>query len=152
MVLAGTISFMHCRSWSSRFALCAAVCALLLKSAVPMLAAGAAQMRGVPVAEVCAVYGVALPGASHEEHAGHTHHHADPSGHGGQGSHSATAHIGDHCALTALAALAVPDQAALAVTPSHAAVLHLASAKCTPFRDACATWAARLKQGPPALA
>ena len=76
-------------------------------------------MRGVLVAEVCAVYGVALPGASHDEHAGHAHHHADPSGHGDQGSHSATAHIGDHCALTALAALAVPDQAALAVTSSE---------------------------------
>jgi len=150
--MAGTIRRMSRRSWSSRFALWVAVCALLLKSAVPMLAAGAAQIRGVPVAEVCAVYGVALPGASHSEHADHAHHHADPSGHGDQGSHSATGHIGDHCALTALAALAVPDQAALAVTPSHAAVLHLASAKCTPFRDACATWAARLKQGPPALA
>jgi len=131
------------------------VCALLLKAAVPMFAAGAAQMRGVPVAEVCTVYGVALPGPSgsgRSEHAGHAHHHAEHSGHEDHSKHSAAAHSGDHCALTALAALAVPDTAMPAVTPAHAVVFQLPSATCTGFRDGCAAWAARLEHGPPALA
>ena len=148
----GTIFFMHCRSWSSRLALWAAVCALLLKAAVPMFAAGAAQMRGVSVAEVCTVYGVALPGASHHEHAGHAHQHAEHSGHDGHGSHSAAAHKGGACALTALAALAVPDTTALAAVPAHSSVSGVPSESRTAFRDACATWVARLKQGPPGVA
>jgi hypothetical protein len=117
-----------------------------------MFAAGAAHLRGVPVAEVCTVYGVALPGASHVEHSGHAHHHADGSSQHEHDSHSAAAHTGDHCALTALATLAVPGHAALVSAPPLAALSRLLPKTCTDCVDACATWAARLKHGPPALA
>jgi hypothetical protein len=137
-------------SWSSRVALWAAVCALLLKGAVPMFAAAAAGIRGVPVAEVCTVYGVALPKTPH---GGHEHHHAQQGqehpGHGEHGSHSPAEHTGDHCALTALAALAVPDAPALGVPSPHIAVSDAASARSINVRDASAAWAARLKHGPP---
>jgi hypothetical protein len=36
---------------------------LLLKSAVPLFASHAAHLQGKGVAEVCAIYGVALPAA-----------------------------------------------------------------------------------------
>ena len=56
--------------------------ALLLKAAVPMLASVAAGLQGKAVAEVCALYGVALPGATQTAPvatsdgvaAGHGHH------------------------------------------------------------------------------
>ena len=139
------------RSWLSRFALWAAVGALLLKAAVPLLAAGAAQMRGVPVAEVCTVYGVALPAASHKPHAHHAQHHAEHSGHEDRGSHSDESHSGDHCALTALAALALPDIATTTVAQAATAVADRPPAPWTALHDACALWVARLKHGPPAL-
>ena len=62
------------RSWT----IVLAVFALLLKAAVPMLASAAAHLHGVPVAQICDVYGVqtvvdaaADPHAGHEGHAGH---------------------------------------------------------------------------------
>ncbi len=141
------------RAWPTSFALWAAVGALLLKSAVPLLAAGAAQMRGVTVADVCPLYGVAMPGAAGSGHAGHAHHHPAPAGHDEHGSHSTDAHTGDHCALTALAALALPDLAAPGVTPAPSAAPERRSgATCAARRDACATWAAQLEHGPPARA
>jgi len=136
------------RSWSSRFALWAAVCALLLKAAVPTLAAGAAQMRGVPVAEVCTVYGVALPGSSPDEHAHHAHHHEHP-GDEDHSSHSAAAHVGDHCSLSALAALALQDAPEFALAPAHGAHTDVLPERSIVFRDASAAWAARLQHGPP---
>jgi len=142
---------------SSRFALWVAAGLLLLKSAVPMLAAAAAQMRGVSVAEVCTVYGVALPGVSqgtsHGEHAHHAHHHADAPQPEDHGSHSAAAHSGDHCALTALAALGVSAAGAWTAMPVRAATLTAAApSACRIGRDACAAWAAQLEHGPPFLA
>jgi hypothetical protein len=134
-------------SW--RFALWVAIGALLLKSAVPMLAAAAANMRGVAVAEVCAIYGVALP-PMHEHHAGHAHQHTD-SGHGDHGSHSAAEHT-DRCALTALAALALQDPVAPTIAHLPAAVSRVVSSRRVQCRDASATWMARLKHGPPPLA
>jgi hypothetical protein len=143
---------MLARSPSSRFVLWAAMCALLLKAAVPLLASVAAQARGVPVAQVCAVYGVALP-AAHDVHAGHHHHarHEGPST--GHDQHPLATHDGDHCALQGLAALALPDIGPAAIVPTgrvdtapprghaHAAAAH-----------DCAQWVARLKQGPPLVA
>jgi hypothetical protein len=140
-------------SRSSRVALWAAVCALVLKAAVPMLAAGAAQMRGVPVAEVCTVYGVALPSASQAGHAHHPHHHhGAQADHEDHSKHSATAHSGDHCALTVLAALAVPDIVPPTVAPGHAVAAVRVADRSVVFRDASAAWAARLQHGPPSLA
>ena len=136
-------------SLASRLAVWVAVCALILRAGVPLLAAGAAQLRGVPVASVCEVYGVAMPGASASQHAGHAHHHG---GHTSDGSHSDESHSGDHCALTALGTLATSSVTVHAVGQAHAIVPDLSVAACGVFPDACATWAARRKQGPPELA
>jgi len=135
----------------SQLALWAAVFALLLKAAVPMLAAGAAHARSVSVGEVCDVYGVALPASRGDQHIGHHHHHTEGPGHGDHGSHPAAGHD-EHCALTALAAFAVQEHAALTVAKSPAAIECVASWTHFPGRDAVATWRARLKQGPPAFA
>ena len=213
-------------SRSSHIALWAAIFSLLLKAAVPLLAATAAELRGVPVASVCAIYGVAMPalgggggGAAHGAHVGHIEHTgsaestphaehggdvaqaahaehsaqvehpahadpqerpahaphgsgaadaqpaapahaalhahagpADPASHPGDPTHADDKHGASHCALTALAALAVPDPAIAVVprvrddAPAHA--LNRAVA----FHDASAAWIARLKHGPPAAA
>ena len=100
---------MSAKSVSSRFALWAAVFALLLKAAVPMLAATAAHLRNVSVADVCPVYGVALPKPGSRDHQAGDLDHAGHAGHTDHSSHEVGAHAGDHCALTALGACAAPD-------------------------------------------
>ena len=146
---------MWTRRRSSRFVLWAAAFALLLKAAVPMLASAAAHMQGKSVAEICTVYGVALPGAAgaHEHHHHHAVHDASHDSHESHDSHALGAHGGDHCALSALAALALPDLQPAALPP--AVVRHVAPAPvhreaCA--RDDCGLWVARQKQGPPAFA
>jgi hypothetical protein len=130
------------------------MCALLLKAAVPLLASAAAAALDKSVAEVCTVYGVALPDPHAQDHAHHHHAHV---GHGAPGGHDDGSHVlahqGDHCALSALAALATstaphtsPPLPAGSVTPP--AITH-ATARAP---DTCALWVARLKHGPPALA
>lgn len=146
---------MSSRSWPSRFALWAAVFALLLKGAVPMFAAAAAHLQGVPVAEVCPVYGVSLasahqPHGSHDEHAHHHHAHDHRQGEDHKG-HELAAH-GDHCALTALASLAGPDDVEWAVAPAMHAVSAIPLHAADSVPDACARWVARLKHGPPTIA
>jgi hypothetical protein len=123
---------------SSRWALWVFAAALLLKSAMPLLASASAQMQGKALAEVCTVYGIAAaPGAEH----GHPSDHDQAPGHGA-----------DHCALTALTVLgttATPVLAAVAVVlPVVALPIALASRWA---HDTCATWVARLKHGPPTL-
>ncbi|HEX3138435.1 MAG TPA: DUF2946 family protein [Rhizobacter sp.] len=125
-------------SWSSRFALWAAVCALLLKAAVPMLASASAQAQGKAMVEVCTVYGVATVALDDQG--------PQPA------PEPASAHHGDHCALNALMALAVPDLAPLAVFTASQAAAPLLSYPLPQAPDACATWVARLKHGPPPLA
>jgi cobalamin synthase len=126
------------RPWSSRFALWAAVCALLLKAAVPMLATASAHAQGKALVEVCTVYGVAMV--------------ALPDSSTPPASDELAVHASDHCALGALVALAVPPTA----TPPFAATTGQASpapAHPSPQApDACATWVARLKHGPPTSA
>jgi len=143
------------RSWPSRFALWAAVCALLLKGAVPMFAATAAHLQGVPVADVCTVYGVSLASAkaqqgSHDEHA-HHHHAPDHGKTEDHSGHKLAAH-GDHCALTALASLAGPDDVDWAIAPVRHVVTTVRVHRTESAPDACALWVARLKHGPPAHA
>ncbi len=138
------------RSPSSRVALWAAVAALVLKSAVPLLASAAAELQGKGVAQICSIYGVDLATAP----AAHHHHHqhgqasgAEPAQH--DGGHRDTTHGSDHCALTALAA-GVADAAPVwqgGVGLSHA--IPLPELGCQVAHDACASWAARLKHGPP---
>lgn len=145
------------RSRTSRFASWAAVCVLLLNAAAPMLVAGAAQLRGVSAAEVCPLYGIAQLGGQHSRHAGMADHqrHSHHDGHDSQssGSHSGESHSGADCALTALAAFAVfdiasPTNAMSTCTSIPAHRFETSNA----FNDACATWVARLKHGPPAFA
>ncbi len=130
---------MNFRQPSSRWALWVFAAALLLKSAMPWLASASAQMQGKTLVEVCTVYGVSLVaqgGGATEPASDH------PSGHGSE-----------HCALTALTALAQLEPPALAPAPVllQGALPHRAHPS-SQAPDACATWVARLKHGPPAFA
>ncbi|MBL0728491.1 DUF2946 family protein [Piscinibacter sp. HJYY11] len=122
-------------AFNSRFAVWLFACALLLKAAVPLLASTSAEAQGKALVEVCTVYGVktiALDGEPAPDH-------------------QAT-HAGDHCALSAVMALAAPQLAAAdSVAPPVRQVLPAPRAATTP-PDASTRWRARLKQGPPALA
>ena len=125
----------------ARFTALVAAWALLLQAATPKLAAWAAQRRGVAVAAVCEVHGVAMPGAaSHARSKGDTG--SPPAGDHGKAS--------GHCALLALGAVAPPVSNALlpAATPAplHCPALVTVAA---PRRDDCARWIARLHHGPP---
>ena len=126
------------KPWSTRFALWVAVCALLLKAAVPMLASASAQAQGKTLVEVCTVYGVATVAL-------------DEQGPQPAPEHAA-AHSGDHCTLNALLAFAVPEAPAAAVLAAQPAALLPPSHPSPQAPDACATWVARLKHGPPAFA
>ncbi|HET7791958.1 MAG TPA: DUF2946 family protein [Rhizobacter sp.] len=123
------------RPWSSQLALWAAVFALLLKAAVPLLASASAQAQGKALVEVCTVYGVATVALDDD---------------GPQPEHAVT-HAGDHCALNALAALAVPEVAKPVAFMSLPATAPPRAQPSQQAPDACATWVARLKHGPPAF-
>ena len=129
---------MNLRKSSSRWALWAFAVALLLKAATPLLATASAELQGKTLVEVCTVYGVSLV----------------PLESPGQqpAPEPMAQHGGEHCALTALAALALPEPPALVPPP---APLHEAEAPrahpSSQAPDACATWVARLKHGPPTL-
>lgn len=127
------------RKPSSRWALWAFAAALLLKSAMPWLASASAQRQGKALVEVCTVYGVSLLPA------GGAHHEPAPD--------HAPAHGSEHCALSALTALANAGPPALAVMPVP--LRDRVAARVRPALqapDACASWVARLQHGPPALA
>jgi hypothetical protein len=150
-------------SLSSRIAVWGAVAALLLKSAVPLLASAAAGLQGKGVAQICSIYGVDLgvAPASHLDSAGHGHHHhhaeardGQPLGHEHEHDHGRGdgAHGSDHCALMALAA-GVPEGASAWTLPSEAAA-DAPKRRCARsfFADDCASWVARLAHGPPTSA
>jgi hypothetical protein len=133
---------MNLRKPTTRWALWVFAAALLLKSAMPLLADASASTQGRAVFEVCSVYGVAmlheggavLPGSSHVP---------DPL----------ADHHDQQCALNALGVLADAPHALtttafalpLATAPPSVDV-HVAA------HDACAAWIAGLKHGPPAFA
>jgi hypothetical protein len=136
------------RSWTVGLA----VFALLLKAAVPMLASAAARLQGVPVAQVCDIYGVqtvldaaADPHAGHEGHAGH----GDAPGDGG--SHAA-GDADSHCALVALGVFTAGEPPALPPYDAREPARHVPAADASHRHDAAALWVARLKQGPPSPA
>jgi len=136
MACATICSVKSCKTSSSRWALWLFAAALLLKAAMPLLASASAQMQGKTLVEVCTVYGVSLV----------------PLGTQGQepAPDHAPAHGSEHCALTALTALAAPDPAALSAAPMS--VRETSALRAHPSSqapDACATWVARLKHGPP---
>jgi hypothetical protein len=123
------------RSLPSRWALWLFACALLLKAAVPLLASASAGAQGKALIEVCTVYGVktiALDGEPAPDH-------------------QAT-HAGDHCALSAVMALAAPQPAVVVNVEPRAAQAGPAPQAVDAAPDASARWRAQLKQGPPALA
>lgn len=127
------------RRHAPHWALWVFVAALLMKSAMPLLADASARMQGKQLVEVCTVYGVSLVPL------------------GGGNDPPAPAHdaggAGDHCALTALTALATPATPTVPdAGPRLQAALPppLRSASRPP--DACAAWVARLHHGPPARA
>jgi len=136
------------RNWLTRLAVWGAVGGLMLRAAVPLLASGAAQLRGVAVAEVCTVYGVAVGGASHDAHAGQPHHDEQyPSR--DQPSQPAATHASSHCALTSLAAMAVPDASTSAISEAGVAPSHFHRDCSAAIHDRCATWISRHEHGPP---
>jgi len=144
------------------------VAALLLKSAVPLLASTAAGLQGRATAEVCDVYGVdtstlgtrsraAVVEHAHAAHHGHHGHHAEggaaaPSSDGApaHGPASRVSHGGDHCALSALAFAVASGALAVAPRPATALPVPAAGATATRVADAAARWAAQLRHAPPA--
>lgn len=169
---------MQRRSRSSTFAAWAAVAALVLKAAVPLMAATAAELRGVAVAEICPIYGVEMPAAAAAPMTAgsadpHAHHHhvavastADAAaaagmatamaGHAHSGtdvphehhSHGVDNH-GEHCALGAIAAFAAGSSDSLLEPAQRAEPGRVQVASTSPARDGAALWAARLGHGPP---
>jgi hypothetical protein len=142
------------------------VAALLLKSAVPMLASAAAALQGRATAEVCDVYGVDMSklGArsrvafgEHSHHAHHAHHaQADAAtaaveGAPAHGPASRFAHGGDHCALSALAFALASDAPAVVALATTVAPLPTRRAAAAPLVDPAARWAAQLQHAPPAF-
>lgn len=135
------------------FALAAAV---LLKAAVPFLAAGAAAAQGLPVAEICSVYGVRTAAIALASDHGEQHdHHAVAAQADGPapGPHDAPGGVpghGEHCALGALSAYApAPPPAVAATAPAPMAARLAARPGADAARDATARWSALRKQGPP---
>jgi hypothetical protein len=124
-----------------RLALWGFALALLLKAAVPMLASAAAEVQGKSLVEVCTVYGVktiAVDGSEATEPA--------------SGQHQP--HGAEHCALGGLivgGALEAPATDAR-VAASSCTVLPTPSQPQPAPPDACATWIAQLKHGPPSFA
>ena len=114
------------------------MCALLLKAAVPLLATASAQAQGKTLVEVCTVYGVATVALEGQDQQPAPEH--------------ASAHNADHCALNVLLVLAVPDTPAPVVPTALLASAPPLSHPTSQAPDACATWVARLKHGPPAFA
>lgn len=123
---------------SNRLAVWLAVCALLLKAAVPLLASVSAEAQGKALVEVCTTYGVATV--------------ALDDGQPAPAPHPDAPHAGDHCALGAIVALAAPPAAALSLPPAvqqQAPPAFDTSHATRP--DAAADWAARLRHGPPSF-
>jgi hypothetical protein len=131
---------------------------------VPFFATAAAQLHGKGVADICPIYGVALPAApAIDPHAGHhPHHHAshgddaaaphDPPTHGGgDGPLRRDTRGGDHCVLTALATFAGEGAAATSAPPSSPATISrvVAPHDVVPAADASARWASLLGHGLP---
>lgn len=121
----------------ARLAAWALVIGLLLKAAAPMLASWAAGVRGLDVADVCSVYGVAVVDASRAPM---------PSSPGGG------AMLGhDACTLASFAGAApLPSQGAIVPfsAPEASPGSGLPRAAAPPC-DACARWVARLQHAPP---
>lgn len=131
---------MNLRQPTSRWAVWVFAMVLLLKAAVPLLATASAELQGKALAEVCTVYGVITVSLDGQDQ--------PPAP-----KPSSATHHGQHCTLAALMALSAPELQALAVPPSQRAAASAQAAHRSPQApDASATWAARLRHGPPSSA
>jgi len=110
---------------------------------MPMLASASAHAQGKAVVEVCTVYGVSLVALDGQ----------DPGQNPAPAPDPLADHGNEHCALSALTALAEPPMGTVpalpAAQPAEPAPLERGR---QPAPDANAAWVARLKHGPPALA
>ncbi len=131
---------MNFRKPTSRWALWAFAAALLLKSAMPWLASASAELRGVPLVEVCSVYGTLLVPVGGSPSAPASEHPAN--------------HLDAQCALTALASFAGVPPLLSANVPAlpRGAAPRVSLPDAAPAHDACAAWAAQRQHGPPSLA
>ena len=119
------------------------VAALLVKSAVPMLASAAAGLQGRATAEVCDVYGVdtsMLPARSHataptSSHEAHPSHHAHDTG---QAHHSHQAHQGHGTGEAHDANEAQRADIARSSAPAERAPTHGPASRVTHGGDHCA--------------
>ena len=115
------------------------VALVLLKAAVPLLAAMAADARDVAVGEVCSVYGVRPAQPPNNEPAPH-----DPGQHAGS----------DHCALSPALGAALSDPAALPAVVLHAPPRQFtvpASIAVAPPIDRPLDWLVEHTHAPPPL-
>lgn len=116
---------------------------LLLKAAMPMLAAASAQAQGRTLAEVCTVYGVVTVVTVVSAAQG-----SDESPGSTSTRHTAV-HGGDPCALTALTAFTAPAPGnAVVQRPLRFHVDDLQVAGAQPH-DPLDRWLSRLEHGPP---
>ena len=145
---------------------CLITVTLVFKSFVPLLAAASAQMQGKSVAEICSVYGVALPSMQAHVQQAHVHDASAHAMHHMAGMETAAAggatpadhhpadhavHAQDHCALTGLAACAVfPATSLWAVAEwSDADRARAVGDAVEPLRDASASWLTSRLHAPP---
>lgn len=114
----------------------AAVCGVLLKAAVPLLATASAHEQGKALAEICTVYGVVTVTQGDAGSAP-----TDPSHPAGP--------AGDPCALSALVALATPLPALphSTVAPGEP---EAREARSPERPDVSLSWLAQRQHGPPA--
>lgn len=124
--------------WATRWPVWVFAAALLLKAAMPWLASESAQLQGKTAFEICSVHGVSIDAAS----AGKD-----------MPAPERSSQRSEHCALTALGALATAEAPLLSPIP---VLVHEAgrprSHTASDAPDASATWIARRKHGPPAHA
>jgi hypothetical protein len=114
----------------------------MLKAVMPLLASAAAHLQGKSLVEICTVYGVRTVLLDDQGHVSQAPAHQDERGHGVE-----------HCALTALTALGTghAPEAVAASVATHGTRLLREGVDAMPH-DACASWMAQRKQGPPAQA
>ena len=117
---------------------------LVLKAAVPLLAAAAAGRQGVSLVQVCTVYGVRTAAVAAAISTGHGHPDSPEDSFPGHGGGS------EHCALASLAAGPLPDAlpAVLAHAPPQAPLATPLAAAALPA-DAVLRWLAARWHAPP---
>lgn len=133
-----SIPVMKLRLTPTRWTAWAFALALLLKAAMPLLAAGSAQLQSKVVVEVCTVYGVATVALQATD---------SPAGHD-----APTSHAGEHCVLNAGVAYTGSDLHLPLQPQAGGKALRHVCARAEVTADARAAWMARLEHAPPAFA